>query len=271
MAISLWAEWPSLKRKIQRADSLILFLDYDGTLTPIAEHPSKALLSRPLKKLLQELSRLPGVCVALVSGRRVRDLKRMVGIRRLCYVGNHGLEVQGPGLTHINPAARKSRPILRKIRKQLEKGLDSLPGVWVEDKGLTLSIHYRQARSQDRPRVPALFHEIAAPYRLKRQIRVMSGKMVCEVRPPVHWTKGTVVAWLLARQSALARGEKILPIYLGDDLTDEDAFKALRTRGITVNVGAENLLTLAKYRVESSSEVVRLLREISAARRKKAA
>lgn len=271
MAIaSLWSEWPSLRTKIQQADQIILFLDYDGTLAPIKDRPAQARLSAAAKSHLRRLNRRPGVWVALVSGRRVSDLKRRVGLEGFCYVGNHGLELQGPGLRHINPAAKKSRPVLRRIRQLLQKTLKPLPGVWVEDKGLTLSIHFRQANAKDRQQVEALFHRIVAPFRLKRQIHVTAGKMVFEVRPPVHWTKGTVVAWLLARQSALSKGQTVLPIYAGDDLTDEDAFKALRGRGITITVGTSNPLTLAQYRVRSTGEIDRLLEEILKARQKKA-
>lgn len=266
---SLWTQRPSLKAKIRQADSISLFLDYDGTLTPIADHPTQARLSGALKERLRGLSRRPGVWVTLVSGRDLRDLKRLVGVRELCYVGNHGLELQGPGLRHIHPAARKSRPVLRRIRQLLRKTLKPLPGVWVEDKGLTLSIHFRQANPEDRQRMEHLFRRIVAPFRFKRQIHVTAGKRVFEVRPPVHWTKGTVVAWLLARQAALSKGRRILPIYAGDDLTDEDAFRALRGRGITIAVGASNPLTLAQYRVRSTGEIDRLLKEILKARQKK--
>lgn len=267
----VWTEWPSLRRRIRQAGQLALFLDYDGTLTAIADHPDKARLSGPLKKCLRELSGRSGIWVALVSGRGLRDLKKKVSIPGLCYVGNHGLEVQGPKFRHIHPAAQKSRPVLRRICRLLKKTFQPLPGVWVEDKGRTLSVHHRQASERDRLQAQALFHQVLAPYRLKRQVRVTFGKMVFEVRPPVHWTKGTVVAWLLARQTALSRGQKVLPIYVGDDLTDEDAFKALRGRGITINVGTSNPLTLAKYRVRSTEEVERLLNEILNARPKKAA
>lgn len=259
---SLWSQWHSLRAQIREADPLVLFFDYDGTLTPIVAHPSKARLSQELRERLKKLSRLPGVWVALVSGRALQDLKQTVSVAGLFYVGNHGLEVQGPGLRHVNPAARKSRPVLRRIKQFLQKGLRPLPGAWVEDKGLTLSVHYRQVKPEDHSRVERLVYEIAAPFLLKRQIRVTTGKMVCEVRPPVHWTKGTVVAWLLARESALSKGQKLLPLYAGDDLTDEDAFKALQGRGITIAVGRASPLTLARYRVGSPREISRLLREI---------
>lgn len=260
---SLWGEeWPLLQTQIRQADPLVLFLDYDGTLTRITVHPSKARLSGPLRERLRQLSRLPGVWVTLVSGRGLQDLKQKVGVEGIYYVGNHGLELQGPGLRHLHPAARKSRPVLSRIRDLLRKELKPLPGAWVEDKGLTLSVHYRQAKPEDRPLVETLFHQIVAPFLFKRQIRVTAGKRVCEVRPPVHWTKGTMVAWLLARQSVLSKGRKILPIYAGDDRTDEDAFKALRGRGITIAVGRSNPLTLAKYRVRSADEIGRLLGEI---------
>lgn len=258
----LWPEWPVLERRIRRAVRLPLFIDLDGTLTPIVEHPSKTKVSSSVRKLLRELSRRPGIWIAIVSGRKLSDLKKKIGISGLCYVGNHGLEIQGVKLRHINPVAAKSRPLLRTIRRQLAKILKPIPGAWVEDKGLTLSVHFRGVSEKDHVLVKNAFHEVVAPYRLKNQVHLTDGKQVFEVRPPAHWNKGSVVLWLLARQTALASAGEVLPFYVGDDFTDEDAFRALEEKGITVAVGPSTPLTQARYVVQSSDEVEALLRKI---------
>lgn len=259
---SPFASWPVIRERIRGAGALAIFLDYDGTLTPIASHPAKARLSAGTRQLLRNLSRQPGVWGAVISGRSLDDVRRMTGISRLCYVGNHGLEIEGPKLRHINPLAQRSRPVIAEIARKLEKAMRKVPKAWVEDKGLTLSVHFREVSPSDKLAVRGAFHEAVRPYREKRQVRVTAGKQVFEVRPPVRWTKGTVVTWLLTWWTALSRGKTVLPIYVGDDLTDEDAFQALGKRGITVAVGPANPLTRACYRVASPAEAVRFLRRL---------
>jgi len=253
--------WPGLRRKIQRAGQIVLFLDYDGTLTPIVSHPSKARLPAETRRLLLSLSRQRGIWIALVSGRALKEIRRLVGLKGLCYVGNHGLELAGPKIRHVNPMARKSRPVLKRIAVSLRTELKKIPGAWVEDKGLTLAVHYRQVNPRKKLLVRSLFHEVVRPYGKKRQVRITEGKEVFEVRPPVRWTKGTAVTWLLARRRTLSRGP-VLPVVIGDDLTDEDAFKALGNRGITVAVGPSNPRTRARYGVASHLQVLSFLRRL---------
>jgi trehalose 6-phosphate phosphatase len=256
---SLKTALPSLKERILKADQLLLFLDYDGTLSPITEHPDKALLPAATRHVLDTLVREAGVWIALISGRGLNDLKSKVDLRGICYVGNHGLELQGPKLRYINPVAEKCRPQLRKIVQKLRAVLAPVKGAWVENKGLTLSVHYRMVAQDEEMLVRSAFHDCVRPYREKRQIRITSGKQVFEVRPPVRWTKGTIVNWLIGRRKAVAEGAGIVSVYIGDDLTDEDAFAALGSRGITIVVGSSNPLTRAQYQVESPAEVKEFL------------
>lgn len=266
MPRSLWAAWPGLSGRIARAGEVALFLDYDGTLTPIAKHPSRAHLSAAMRRLLRGLLKDPDVWVAIVSGRELEDLKRRVRVPGLYYVGNHGLELEGPEMHYLNPAARKSRQTLRKVLGELKMALRGIKGAWVEDKKLTLSAHSRQVASKEKILVRNAVYEVTRPYQVKKLVRVTFGKEVFEVRPPVHWDKGKVVRWLLARQEAIREGEA-LPVYVGDDLTDEDAFEALGRRGVTVAVGPNDPLTRAAYTVKSPVEVKRFLRLLLEARR----
>lgn len=266
MPKSLWLAWPSLREKIAGARELALFLDYDGTLTPIVKHPSRARLAAGMRQLLRKLAAQPGIWVALVSGRELGELRRMVRLPRLCYVGNHGLELHGPKMRYLNPVARRSRPVMRRIAGALRSEIRGVKGAWVEDKGLSLSAHFRGVEPAEKILVRNGFYRVVRPYQEKGRVCVTSGKEVFEVRPPVRWDKGRMVRWLLARREAMT-GQEVLPAYVGDDLTDEDAFEALGRRGITVAVGPGTPLTRAGYVVRSPLEVKRLLELILEARR----
>ena len=266
-----WSCWPALRQQIDSAESVLLFLDYDGTLTPLVDHPSKARLSEGVRQLVRKLACQPGVGVALVSGRTLADLSRAVGVRGLCYVGNHGLEMKSPKMHYINPAARRIRPILKRVARDLRTVLEPIQGVWVEDKGLTLTVHYRSAAPDLELLVKNGFHEVVNPYVLKRLVRISVGKQVFEVRPPVRWTKGELIQWLLACWTAATKAARILPIYVGDDETDEDAFESLEKQGVTVVVDPAMPLTKAQYRIGSPTEVEQFLQQLLALRRAKAA
>lgn len=261
----LWGFTPSLQERIAAAPQVALFLDYDGTLTPLVKHPSQARLSAGVKRLLRRLAALPGVWVALVSGRALEDLQRMVKLEGLCYVGNHGLELEGAEMRYVNPAARRCEPILRRIAAALRPRVRRIRGAWLENKKFTLSVHYRRVAPSEKMLVRNEFYGVVRPYQEKGQAWATAGKEVLEVRPPVRWDKGTMVRWLLARREAMT-GAEVLPVYVGDDVTDEDAFGALRRRGITVAVGPANHLTEAAYVVKSPSEVKRFLALILKAR-----
>ncbi len=269
MSRSLWSFTASLRERIAAAPQVALFLDYDGTLTPIVKHPSRAHLSAGARRLLRRLAKLPGVWVAVVSGRALEDLQRMVRLGGLCYVGNHGLELEGTKMRYVNPAARRCQPVLRRIAAALRLRLRPIKGAWVEDKGLTLSVHYRRVDPAEKILVRNGLNEVVRPYQEKGQVRVTQGKEVFEVRPPVRWNKGTMVRWLLARREAMT-GAEVLPVYVGDDVTDEDAFEALGRRGITVAVGAAGPLTEAAYAVKSPADVKQFLALIVKARGERA-
>lgn len=254
------AALPALREKIEQAQLLLLFLDYDGTLAPLVDHPSQARLPAATRHLLDALVREPGVWVTLVSGRGLGDLKGMVKLRGVCFVGNHGLELQGPQLSYVNPVAEKCRPLLRRIVQKLRATLRPIAGAWVENKGLTLSVHYRSVDPGEALLVRNGFYDCLRPYSEKRQVRVTAGNKVFEVRPPVHWTKGTIVNWLVSRRRAVTGNAATTVIYIGDDQTDEDAFTALGSRGVSIVVGASNPLSQARYRLRSPRQVQGFLR-----------
>ncbi len=253
-----------VRRRIASSASLLLCVDYDGTLTPIVKHPWDARLSGRTKPLLKRLATLPGVRVVLVSGRALRDLQRRVGLRGLYYVGNHGLALQGPRLRYLNPVANARRPLLKRMATHLRKVLGPIRGVEVEDKGLTLSLHWRNVPQA----ALRAFHRLAgrclAPYRRSGTVRITRGKRVIEIRPPVTWDKGRIISWILdTPRPGRTRWRLPLVVYVGDDQTDEDAFRVVNRRhGISVLVGRPSRRTAAMYRLRTPREVTQWLNRL---------
>ncbi len=233
-----------------------LFLDYDGTLTPIVETPEKAVLNPETRAVLEDLSNLPDVQLTIVSGRALNDLKTRVGVKNVVYVGNHGLEIEGKDIEFTGLIAPRVRSILGIIRSELPSQLSSLPGVFLEDKALTLSIHYRLVDEKSTPAIEKILDRVCSGYLQQKLIKMVSGKKVFEIRPAIEWDKGKAVSWLLQRNKNSG-----LAFYFGDDVTDEDAFKALNDRGVTVLVG-QGKQSSAQYYVEDDREVRGFLKEI---------
>jgi len=246
---------------------ILLFLDYDGTLTPIVETPDKAVIPQNTKDLLEELSTSPSCRVAIISGRSLSDIKNLVGLKDIIYAGNHGLEIEGPKIKFESQVSPRLKSIIRRIYEDAVSKFSKIKGVLIEDKGLTISVHYRLVDKKDIQEFLNIFTEITDLYIVRGKIKIDSGKKVHEIKPPVMWDKGKVVLWLLARQQFLLGENKILPIYIGDDVTDEDAFKVLKKQGLTIFVG-EPASSAAQYYLKTTEEVTEFLRLISDLKRK---
>ena len=246
---------------------ILLFLDYDGTLTPIVSTPQKAFIPQKVKKLLNELSKIPTCKLAIISGRALSDIRAIVGIKDIIYAGNHGLEIEGPKIKFESQFSPRLKSIIRHIYEEVVSKLSKIKGVLIEDKGLTISVHYRLVDKKDIQGFLSIFNEITDPYVARGKIKINPGKKVYEIKPPVMWDKGKVVLWLLVRQQFLLGEDKILPVYIGDDTTDEDAFKVLKNKGLTIFVG-EPASSEARYYLKTTEEVTGLLRLISDLKRK---
>lgn len=263
----LQAWWPTIRQQVLRARLVLLCCDFDGTLAPIADHPSQARLPTDTKRLLEQLASLRGLRVALVSGRALADLKRLVGLSRVTYVGNHGLEAKGPGLSFLHPQARRLRHTLHRLSRKLAQALRKIPGASVEWKGLTASLHWRNVPRPAQRRFHRLVKELTVPYTERGTIRVTRGKRVVEIRPRVDWDKGRVLEWLLNRLSGRHRSWKACVLYVGDDRTDEDAFKIVNhLGGLSVLVGRQSTRTAARYWLKDPHEVQRWLADLCHAR-----
>ncbi|HUF49209.1 MAG TPA: bifunctional alpha,alpha-trehalose-phosphate synthase (UDP-forming)/trehalose-phosphatase [Longimicrobiales bacterium] len=239
------AVWNSLASRFDQG-SPVLFLDYDGTLTRIVRHPRDALLSGDMRAVLERIAAL--LPVVLVSGRAREDLLQRVGIAGLIYAGSHGFDIAGPhGLRH--EVASDHIPLLERIAQDLESRMRHIAGVVVEAKRFSAAVHYRMVARAD---VPAVLAVVDALVQDEPRVRKTYGKKVVEIRPAVDWDKGYAVRWLMTQLSA---DYDVLPIYLGDDLTDEDAFAAIGDDGVTVLVGDTPRPTRAQYSLRNVEEV----------------
>jgi trehalose 6-phosphate phosphatase len=228
---------------------VLLIADFDGTLTPIVARPEQATLAPEVRGLLVELGSNPHCVIAVLSGRAVDDVEARVNVPGLIYAGNHGLEMRSPHLHFVEPIAAASAPALRELTDNLQAALARVPGVLVENKHLTASVHVRLVPEDLRAEV----REIVEYWTHSTPFHLTTGHAVIELRPPVTWNKGTAALWI--RDHCAADADPIL--VLGDDLTDEDAFVALPD-AITVKVG-DNTATAAQYSLASPDEVACVL------------
>lgn len=257
----LLSVWPRVAEQLKNSKHVCLLTDYDGTLTPIVERPELANLPDGVRDLLQALSRQRCITVGIVSGRALADLKGKVAVNGIVYAGNHGLEIEGLGLNFTHPLAAETTPVIRVIRQVLKRALGTIRGVLVEDKGLTLSVHFRQVEARKASEVKSTFEHIVSNAQALGRIRITQGKKVYEVRPAVAWDKGKAVKLLMKRCGKGGRKSGLLPIYLGDDLTDEDAFRAIKDYGIGISVSVGDAIqdTAARYFLKSPAEVAEFL------------
>lgn len=249
-------------RELLRNKFILVLLDYDGTLTPIAESPGKAVIPGEIKELLQNLSASSSCKLGIISGRSLEDIKNAVGVKGIIYAGNHGLEIESPKIKFKSQVSLRLKSIIRNIAEDMRKKLSGITGILIEDKGLTLSVHYRLVDKKDIPVFEKAFSEAVRPYLANNKVRIDSGKKVYEIRPPVKWDKGKAALWFLARQQFVSGEKKVLPVYIGDDATDEDVFKVLKRKGLTIFVG-EPGNSKADYYLRDTAEVAKFLRLIS--------
>jgi len=228
----------------------ILLLDYDGTLVPIAERPELAILSPHTRELLNFLSRR--FKVAIISGRSLMEVKKLVGLKMVYYIGNHGLEINGPKIRIVKNEAKRAHPIISEVCRRLREKTVMIKGVIIEDKELTASVHYRLVAKDELKNLKKIFKETVKPHVDSGKVRVVKGKKVFEIRPNIDWDKGKAVLWII---DTIDPERKLMPIYIGDDQTDEDAFLALKNRGITILVSEKPKKSHAKFFLRNVGEV----------------
>lgn len=253
-------------RRVSAAERVFCFLDYDGTLAPLAQTPDEGAPLPGTVELLRQLAAAPGMRVALLTGRAIADLRRFVDIPDLYYVGIHGLEVRQPNeAVELSEGVAMVRAVLPAVKRQLQQALGARPGLLIEDKGLALACHYRLASSADAAAARHAATSVGQAYQRRGvQIAVRQGRDVVEIRP-AYVSKAKTACELLAPPARPA-----LPIYIGDDQSDEAAFALLPPAAITIRVGPATA-TAARYRIEEPSAVQRFLRAVLEHRRCRAA
>jgi len=249
---------PSALEHVQQiarpGDRLAVFLDYDGTLTPIVSHPEDAWLSDSMRQTLQSLAaRVP---VAILSGRDLDDVRGRVLVDGIVYAGSHGFDIAGGGGLRRELGAAYL-PVLQTAETELREALDEIPGAQLERKHFSVAAHYRNVNENDASAVALAVDGVAARH---RELRRIDGKKVYELLPRIEWDKGKAVMWLL--EALGLERENVRPIYIGDDNTDEDAFRALKKRGVGILVSEQSESTAARYSLRDPAEVERFLREL---------
>ena len=248
------AALPQLLRTYQ--DGLLLLLDYDGTLTPIVERPELAVLAPETRAILGELVAV--MPVAVVSGRGLAVLQDLVNVPGLVYVGDHGFDMSGlESEGHSLEAVQDFLPMLDAVERRLRTSLGDIAGVLFERKRFSLAVHFRLVAESDLDFVQARVHEVLAEH---PRLKVLPGKKVIEIQPGLDWDKGKAVEWLLPRMDASGRRH---PIYIGDDRTDENAFRIVCRRGTGILVRDDDHPTTAHYALEDPGEVQQFLQQLA--------
>lgn len=228
-----WTEQRSaLQQWLLMSPRILIGCDFDGTLAPIVAHADDARLPASTLVVLQRLISLPGVTLAFISGRSLADLQQRVGLAGALYAGNHGLEMTGQGgAVTLAPGVLESLPAMREVQNGLTPLLNPIQGAWIEDKGLTLSVHYRLAEHSRHAEIERLVRQAVVD---NKNLIVKPAKCIWEIRPVIDWDKGTALRQFMQRQQVPAGATA----FLGDDITDGDAFRELPD-GWTFFVGDE--------------------------------
>jgi trehalose 6-phosphate phosphatase len=237
-----------------------VFLDYDGTLTPVVDRPEDAVISESMRDAVRGLAGRCTVCV--VSGRDRPVVQSLMGVDDLVVAGSHGFDIWSPeGGAIEHQAAAGSEGLLDRVTARLRDELDSIEGTLIEPKKASVAVHYRLVSDQERPAVEAVVERLLADN--AEELKVTPGKMVYELQPKLDWDKGKAVLYLLDALD-LDRDDAV-PFYVGDDITDEHAFEALSGRGIGIFVGRADdpevggRTTAADFVLDSTEEVERFL------------
>lgn len=236
----------------------VFFLDYDGTLTPIVSRPELAVISGEMRAIVAKLSQI--YTTAIVSGRMREDVMKLTGIQELIYAGSHGFDIQGPEVSMVHPEAKKLIPVISEVIEKLKAEISDIPGLLIEEKKFSVAVHYRLV--DESKYLPQIRKVVQNTVKGNKSLRFMSGKKVFEILPAIDWDKGKAIRWIM--QALKIDWANSSVIYIGDDTTDEDAFREVRTRGTGILVSDEPIISSADFRLTSPDEVKRLFEKIIA-------
>jgi len=236
----------------------VFFFDYDGTLSPIVKDPEKAYMTEQRRDLLRKLAERH--TVAVVSGRDRSAIQSFVNLENIIYAGSHGFRISGPGGIHMEmESAQELLPRLNKMEKQLTFMLeDKIEGVQIERKYYAIAIHYRNAPRGAYKTIVEMVNTVIGDDKGFKKGR---GKKLLEIKPSMDWHKGKALEWIMTKLNLSWPGE-YLPMYIGDDITDEDAFRTLADDGLGILVGRHSLLSAATYHLDNVEQVDHFLGEL---------
>lgn len=243
-------DWDGFAARLGEARRVCVLCDFDGTLTPLVERPDLAALSAPAAKVLRCLRENPRVTVGIVSGRALQDLRARVALDGLWYVGNHGYEILSPDGQERRFYEKEEAEFLAEVCSELGRATAGTAGVILENKGPVVAVHYRQVPEVAVQGVVKAFLSVVDRYH--RRVMIARGSFVLEARLRSTCNKGTAVRYIRHELPAGA-----LVVYFGDDLTDRDAFRALRDLGVSVCVGPD--VPLADYALPDPGSVIDFL------------
>jgi trehalose 6-phosphate phosphatase len=252
MAPSLAADWARVAAQIQLSRRVAVFLDFDGTLVNIAPRPDQVRLAPATRRVLRRLARHPRVTLVVISGRRRSELQRFVGLPGIRYFGLYGWERRG-----YSALPSSALTALRCARAQLSIHLASIPGIWMEDKHFSLSVHFLGVSPPAQRRAQRKLRSLLLPF--QKTLRVIENLRDAEIVPRSILGKGIAVQRFLATPERC----RVLPFYFGDDLSDEPAFEAVG-KGISIRVGAARP-TRARYSIRGPAAVAAVLTKLEAA------
>ncbi len=234
----------------------VLFLDYDGTLTPIVSNPEKALLSGTVRSILIDLSEI--INVAVISGRDRRDIQKLINIDSIFYAGSHGFDISGPN--NVEMQYKEGEKVLQSLdnaEEILKKKLHGIKGSHVERKKYAIAVHYRNVEIDQVDKLQAIVAEIIQS---DEKLKTGSGKKILELKPNLNWHKGKALRWLMEKLNLQI--DEYMPLFIGDDITDEDALKEIQDSGVGILVGSHEQKTHAAYHLKDTTEVVEFLQKL---------
>ncbi|KAL7085557.1 hypothetical protein ACP275_14G288000 [Erythranthe tilingii] len=248
-----------------KGKEIVVFLDYDGTLSPIVEDPDRAFMTTEMREAVRDVAKF--FPTAIVSGRCRAKVYNFVRLSELYYAGSHGMDIKGPAKgprkgnkTVLCQPAREFLPMIDEVLKSLIEKMKHIPGAKVENNKFCLSVHYRCV---DEKRWGELGEQVKSVMKDYQELRLSQGRKVLEIRPTIKWDKGNAIEFLL-ESLGYADSDDVLPVYIGDDRTDEDAFQVLRKRGqgIGILVSKTPKETNASYTLQEPSEVMHFLKRL---------
>ena len=240
-----------------RGHGIAVFLDYDGTLTPIVDDPEKALIQEHMRNSLATLSNL--CTVAVISGRDLSDVREKVGLDDIVYAGSHGFDIAGSKNMNVqSQRGEEFLPLLDTAEERLREQLESVEGALVERKKFSLAVHYRKVKKENVKTVEDIVDDVIHE---QPRLRKSTGKKVFEVQPGIDWHKGKAMLWLIENMDL--QEKDIVTFYIGDDNTDEDAFDSLPERGIGIAVMEKPRSTAARYVLKNPAEVEKFIRALA--------